>query len=39
METERAKNRLFILLAFGFFFFGDVISTFLILKNGGYEMN
>jgi len=39
METERAKNIFFISLAFGFFFFGDVISTFLILKNGGYEMN
>jgi len=40
MEKEmRAKNILFMSLAFGFFFFGDIISTFLILKNGGIELN
>lgn len=35
----RTKNIFFLLLAFGFFFFGDIISTFLVLKNGGHEMN
>ncbi|MCX9074159.1 MAG: DUF5658 family protein [Candidatus Methanoperedens sp.] len=40
MEKEiRAKNILLVVLAFSFFFFGDIISTFLILKNGGYELN
>lgn len=40
METEmRAKNILFMSLAFGFFFFGDIISTFIVLKNGGHELN
>lgn len=40
MENEiRIKNIFFILLAFGLFFFGDIISTFLVLKNDGYEMN
>ncbi|CAG0949753.1 hypothetical protein METP3_00138 [Methanosarcinales archaeon] len=40
MEKEmRAKNILFMSLAFGFFFFGDIISTFLILRNGGHELN
>ncbi|CAG0949708.1 hypothetical protein METP3_00135 [Methanosarcinales archaeon] len=24
---------------FGFFFFGDIISTFLILRTGGHELN
>ncbi len=40
MEKEmRVKNILFMSLAFGFFFFGDIISTFLILRNGGHELN
>ena len=40
MEKEiRVKNILFVALAFSFFFFGDIISTFLILKNGGIELN
>ena len=40
MEKEiKVKNIFFIALAFGFFFFGDIISTFLILKNGGIELN
>ncbi|MDW7725656.1 MAG: DUF5658 family protein [Candidatus Methanoperedens sp.] len=40
MEREtRAKNIFLVTLAFGFFFFGDIISTFLILKNGGIELN
>ena len=40
MEKEmRVKNILLTTLAFGFFFFGDIISTFLILKNGGHELN
>jgi hypothetical protein len=38
-NMNRIKNTIFVVLAFGFFFFGDVISTFLVLKNGGYEMN
>ncbi len=33
------KDVLFVSLAFGFFFFGDIITTFAVLKNGGYEMN
>jgi hypothetical protein len=40
MEKEiKVKNILLIALAFGFFLFGDIISTFLILKNGGIELN
>ncbi len=40
MEKEiRAKNILLVAFAFSFFFFGDIISTFLILKNGGIELN
>ncbi len=40
LEKEiRAKNIFLMTLAFGFFFFGDILSTFLILKNGGYELN
>lgn len=38
-NMDRTKNIFFLFLAFGFFFFGDIISTFLVLKNGGYEMN
>lgn len=37
--VTKAKNIFFIGLAFGFFFFGDIISTFLILENGGIELN
>lgn len=40
MENEvKTKNIFLIALAFGFFFFGDIITTFLILKNGGVELN
>lgn len=40
MEKEnRIKDIIFISLAFGFFFFGDVITTFFVLKDGGHEMN
>lgn len=40
MEKEtKVINIFFMALAFGFFFFGDIISTFLILKNGGIELN
>ncbi len=40
MEKEtKIKDVFFMALAFGFFFFGDIISTFLILKNGGIEIN
>ncbi len=40
MEKEiKVKNILLVALAFSFFFFGDIISTFLILKNGGIELN
>ncbi len=40
MEKEiDIKNIFFMTLSFGFFFFGDIISTFLILKNGGIELN
>jgi hypothetical protein len=40
LEKEiRAKNIFLITLAFGFFFFGDILSTFIVLKNGGYELN
>lgn len=40
MDTEiRTKNIFLLALAFSFFFFGDIISTFLILKNGGIELN
>jgi hypothetical protein len=35
----KAKNIMLTGLAFGFFFFGDIFSTFLILKNGGVELN
>ncbi len=38
IET-RIKNIILIVITFGFFFFGDIISTFLILKNGGIELN
>jgi len=38
-NMNRIKNMFFLALAFGFFFFGDIISTFLVLKNGGHEMN
>jgi Domain of unknown function (DUF5658) len=38
-DMNRIRNTIFVVLAFGFFFFGDIISTFLVLKNGGYEMN
>ncbi len=38
-KAIKAKNILFITLAFGFFFFGDIISTFLVLRNGGIEVN
>ncbi len=38
VET-RIKNIILIVIAFGFFFFGDIITTFLILKNGGIELN
>ncbi len=40
MEKDiKVKNIFFMALAFSFFFFGDIISTFLILKNGGIELN
>ena len=40
MEKEaEAKNIFLIAIAFGFFFFGDIITTFHILKNGGVELN
>jgi hypothetical protein len=40
MDTEiRVKNIFLLALAFGFFFFGDIVSTFLILTNGGIELN
>lgn len=40
LEKEmRTQNILFMSLAFGLFFFGDIISTFFILKNGGHELN
>lgn len=35
----KVKDMILMALAFGFFFFGDIISTYLILKNGGYELN
>lgn len=40
MENEiKIKNIFLIALSFGFFFFGDIITTFLIMKNGGVELN
>ncbi len=40
IEKEiKAKNMLLVALAFSFFFFGDIISTYLNLKNGGIELN
>jgi hypothetical protein len=38
-KQKKAINIFFMALAFGFFFIGDIISTFFVLKNGGYEMN
>ena len=40
MEKEtQLKNTIFISLAFVFFYFGDIITTFMILGNGGHELN
>ncbi len=40
VDTEiKIKNIFLLALAFSFFFFGDIISTFLILQNGGIELN
>ena len=38
-NMNRIKNTIFVVLSFGFFFIGDIISTFLVLKTGGHEMN
>ncbi|KCZ73431.1 hypothetical protein ANME2D_00497 [Candidatus Methanoperedens nitroreducens] len=35
----KAKSIFLISIAFGLFYFGDIITTFWILKNGGYELN
>lgn len=40
MEKEvKMKSTIFMSVAFGFFYFGDIITTFMILKNGGQELN
>ncbi len=39
IEEIKAKNIFFIVIAFGLFFFGDIITTYLILENGGIELN
>ncbi len=40
MEKDtRMKSTLFLSVAFVFFYFGDIITTFLILENGGQELN
>src|SRR5574337_33369 len=36
---NRSKSIFFMAAAFGFFYFGDIITTFLILENGGHELN
>ncbi len=35
----RSKSIILMAIAFGFFYFGDIITTFLLLKNGGVELN
>ncbi len=40
METDiRMKSTVLISVAFVFFYFGDIITTFLVLENGGHELN
>ncbi len=40
MEKEiRLKSTIFMSIAFGFFYLGDIITTFMILENGGRELN
>ncbi len=40
MEKEiRLKSTIFMSIAFVFFYFGDIITTFMILENGGHELN
>lgn len=34
-----SKNIILITIAFGLFYFGDIITTFIILNNGGHELN
>ncbi len=40
METDiRIKSTVLISVAFVFFYLGDIITTFLVLENGGHELN
>ncbi len=40
MESgDKLKSIIFVATAFGLFYFGDIVTTFLILKNGGHELN
>ncbi len=38
-KGDKLKSIIFMATAFGLFYFGDIVTTFLILKNGGHELN
>lgn len=38
-NSVESKNIILLAIAIGFFYFGDIITTFLILDDGGHELN
>ncbi len=39
VKGDKSKSIFFMGIAFGLFYFGDIVTTFLILQNGGHELN
>ncbi|NJD76583.1 MAG: hypothetical protein FIB08_05725 [Candidatus Methanoperedens sp.] len=38
-KPTKLKNAVFMVLSFGFFYLGDIFTTFLSLEKGGHELN